>query len=93
MVDLVLDHKDIHLETLGGLRSLQPYGNGNIKPIFMLENLTIESVQPLGKDQTHLKMQTHMGEVVAWGWGEHVSTLKSQKTLSIIGELGSNEWK
>ncbi|TLD97472.1 single-stranded-DNA-specific exonuclease RecJ [Helicobacter jaachi] len=49
----VLESCDIDMELLDICEAFEPYGCGNPKPIFVCEDLNIESIKPLGKAGAH----------------------------------------
>ncbi len=55
-VECVLDPKDVSLTTLDMIDRFRPFGIGNMKPLFLLENLTVSEVKVIGKEQNHLSL-------------------------------------
>lgn len=46
---------------LGWLRELEPFGEGNPKPVFLTRNLAVERAWPIGRDGQHLKLLVNDG--------------------------------
>jgi single-stranded-DNA-specific exonuclease len=56
--------------------SLQPWGIGNDFPIFWTRNVRVKEQQPVGRNQSHLKLtlaQDDNSEIkaIAWRWGDY----------------------
>jgi single-stranded-DNA-specific exonuclease len=72
-IDAVVDCSDLTEQLLEELECLAPYGQGNPEPVFMLEQVTLQNVYPLG--DSHFKFQmlrpgcSYPLEGVAWGLG------------------------
>ncbi|MCX2717866.1 single-stranded-DNA-specific exonuclease RecJ [Helicobacter sp. MIT 21-1697] len=50
----VIESANINDELLAICERFEPFGEGNPKPVFLCENLCIQSLKPLGKDKKHL---------------------------------------
>jgi single-stranded-DNA-specific exonuclease len=72
-IDAVVNGSDLTEQLLQELECLTPYGQGNPEPVFMLEQVTLQNVYPLG--DSHFKFQMlrpgcpYPLEGVAWGLG------------------------
>ncbi len=71
-VDLVVDFNQLRLSDVKSLSELEPFGNFNERPIFLIKNLILARIVPLKHGQ-HLKLvfQTGLGEMVkvlAFNW-------------------------
>jgi single-stranded-DNA-specific exonuclease len=51
-----LSPSDIHWQTQGLIESLSPFGVSNPKPLFLIENLEVESLRQFGKQKKHLEL-------------------------------------
>lgn len=95
-VECRLHDEDITLETVDIIDRFRPFGIGNRKPLFLLQNETLVDVSPLGKDGRHLQLHiTSMPwqKLVIWNPSELVrSHLITGNILSFIIELDRNEW-
>lgn len=56
LIDGYLKSQEVTLDLVDELAALEPYGMGNSKPIFAMNQLTIEGVKWMGSDQNHLKL-------------------------------------
>lgn len=59
--DGVLSCSDITAKLIDELASIEPYGQGFPRPIFLVEGAVAESVRTIGKDEVHLKLQLRQG--------------------------------
>lgn len=54
---MVSDWQGLSWDLLHEIEQLEPFGNGNPKPILGAKELTVAMARPVGKDQTHLKLE------------------------------------
>lgn len=54
--DLAVALSEIDSDFVKHVEKLAPFGTGNPKPIFLIKNATVESVQMFGKTKEHLKV-------------------------------------
>lgn len=52
----VEDFTELSLEFLDELRQLEPYGEGNLEPVFLLPGVRVVEVAKLGEKQNHLRL-------------------------------------
>ncbi len=48
--------EDLSLELMEELRKLEPFGEGNAEPVFLLKGMRVVEVARLGKEQEHLRL-------------------------------------
>jgi single-stranded-DNA-specific exonuclease len=58
--DLALTPMDITIDNVEGLNTLEPFGMGNEKPVFIVENAIIKDIIPLSNG-THSKLRVVIG--------------------------------
>lgn len=85
----------IHEHMVDEISQLSPFGMGNPKPLFHVKQTPID-VRQLGAQKNHLKMQMEENGVVldciAFQMGHLYWNIAPQSTVSLVGELGINEW-
>jgi single-stranded-DNA-specific exonuclease len=95
-VDMSIKLEEAELSMIEDLQLLAPFGTGNPKPTFLLEDIAFRNMRKIGADQSHLKMQLASGDVtldaIGFGMGEMADHIAPQSKVSVIGELGINEW-
>ncbi|HLR52022.1 MAG TPA: single-stranded-DNA-specific exonuclease RecJ [Candidatus Avamphibacillus sp.] len=86
---------EINEELVNEINQLAPFGMENPKPIFHIKHQA-NSIHQLGKLKNHLKLQfkheSHLLEAIGFGMGELYAHISKKAPISIIGELGINEW-
>ncbi len=55
-IDAIINIDDVTEENYKVIERLAPYGAGNPKPTFLLENIEIFTVKEFGKDKNHLEL-------------------------------------
>ncbi len=85
-VECTLDPQDISLSTLDEIDLFRPFGIGNQKPLFLLENMTIQEVKTLGKEKNHLSLiLTEMPDIKCLLW--NFESLFGETPLPSIGDI------
>lgn len=96
-IDLVLDSDDISYELIDSLKSLEPYGFGNPKPIVCIKDLVVLKKNIMGQDKNHMKL-TVKGEgiepmtIVMFGCNEDTEKIKEEDVIDVIGYPDVNVW-
>lgn len=77
------------------LALLAPFGMDNPKPLFKMTQTPIDKKQ-LGNMKKHLKLLFNENgqpfEAIGFGFGESAPFISESTPISIVGELGINEW-
>lgn len=93
----ILPHER-EIDILKPLESMEPFGNSNEEPVFILQNTIIKSVEKVGsKGKWHLKISVNHG-------GKHIESLYRSKgdqldqytvgnTIDIIGKVKYDNYK
>lgn len=70
-VDVDLESTDLTENLLGELESLAPFGQGNPEPLFCIKRVTLQNIQPLGKEHFRFQLirpgSAYPLDGVAWG--------------------------
>ncbi len=94
-VDAPLDISLPLLTVARQLAVLEPFGQGNVKPVFLLSNVTISSVRT-SKDNKHLFLRLFKNgssvDCVAFGKGRLTETLKRGNAADVVGTLHINTY-
>jgi single-stranded-DNA-specific exonuclease len=87
---------DLSLWTLEMLGKFKPFGIANRKPIFLVRDLTILDVRPLGQSGQHMSFTcAEIPRIRFLAWRVEWSLQKELQKWNIISpiiELGQNEW-
>lgn len=87
---------EVTLESVDIIDRFRPFGIGNPKPLFLLEDATITRTLPLGKDGRHIQIYTAElweTKLIMWQPSDTLLThLTPGNIVSLIIELDRNEW-
>ena len=78
----VREFGELTLELVEELRKLEPYGEGNQEPVFLLPEVKVVEVARLGADKTHLRLTV---------WDQNGKSLKLMKFFAAAEELNVRE--
>ena len=86
----------VDMELAEQLESLEPFGEGNRKPRFLIPGALIDSVRPMGKEGRHSTFDLLNGssrvKAVAFGMAEEVSRLEGSRA-DVQAEVEINRWR
>ena len=99
-VECSLHREDISLSSLDMIDRFRPFGIGNMKPLFLLEDITIAETRTLWKEGNHLSMifvEIPNIKCLLWNYKqlfplEKDGTLSSWDIVSVIVSLERNIW-
>jgi len=63
-LEAVIDMDDLNGKLLNDLKRLEPYGEGNPQPLFLMREVTATNPKIVGSTQKHLKFQAMKGNTV-----------------------------
>ncbi len=95
-VECILPPADISIKTLEDIDHFRPFGIGNPKPLFLLQDVTISSTKPLGQDEKHLAITLSDNpslKLLLWNASDKKAHLMPGNIISLIIEIDRNEWK
>lgn len=96
LYDLEISPNAVNLVEIMSLDALEPFGEKNSKPVFLLNNLEVDSVKSLGNGK-HLKLEFLTNEQsltgIAFNKGELVNVIKSGDAISLLANLEINRWR
>ena len=97
VVDGILAADDLDDAFMGALARLEPCGNGNEKPCWMLENVEIKA-DVIGKEKTHLRLRLLREDGldlggVWFGAAEYAPLFGDGGRWDVVGELAENEYR
>ncbi|WP_298478507.1 single-stranded-DNA-specific exonuclease RecJ [uncultured Maribacter sp.] len=101
-VDSRIEFADVTLKLMRIIRQFEPFGPGNMTPVFMAENL-IDSgyAKGVGADESHLKccisqnLSTTNGtkiNAIGFGLGNKLTTVKKD-SFSAVFSIDENDWQ
>ena len=91
-----VDKEELSVPAVASLSLLEPFGQLNEAPVFLLEDVHIDEYRLLSEGK-HLRMNMHTsnGEVAAlyFNQGKQKESLESQDSLNLVGSLSINEFR
>ena len=78
-IDMIVNLKNLSLETVKELDCLEPFGEANETPIFAIKNLKIESIRAISEGK-HLKLklrdESNSIDAIGFNFGEYTDLFK-----------------
>jgi len=94
--DTCIDETDITVENIKALKALEPYGQNNPVPSFVLEGATLLTARTVGAENQHIKMlfqkNQHTIDSIAFNAYKEGLTLEVNSVYDIMFTLDINEW-
>ena len=94
-IDKQVDIKKINLPDVNELKLLEPYGEGNKMPVFLIKNLKILSIRSLSEGK-HLKLKlgvdNYMIDAIGFNMGEVADQYLIGDKVDIVGSLEINQF-
>lgn len=98
-IDAEIFPADISFELVDDLLKMEPFGQGNKEPIFLLRNLIIQELKWLGNGEKHLKLflrptdgSPKIFEAIGFSMLDKFSEIKVNDKINIIFNLSRDEW-
>jgi single-stranded-DNA-specific exonuclease len=95
-IECILPVSDITVATLEQIDRFRPYGIGNHRPLWIIENVTISNTKPLGQEEKHLSISLAEKpelKLLLWNAADKKPHLGVGNIVSLIVEIDRNEWK
>ena len=94
-LEAVIEMEDLNGKLLNDLKRLEPYGEGNPQPLFLMREITAANPKLVGGNQKHLKFQAMKGntmvESIAFAQGSSLSIVQNTRVdLAVYPKL--NLW-
>ena len=94
--DAPITPTELNVQNIGGLSVLEPFGTGNEKPLFYMENVTVTAIVPLSGG-IHSKLKIKFGytsaDALFFRKSPQELTVKEGDVCDMIVTLGTNEYK
>ena len=96
-VDSELNLEELNDRMIKFIHSMEPYGPGNMRPVFVSSNLSIDGIPKLlGRDQNTLKFSVKQNktpfESIGFNMAEHYEKLIKNSPIDIAYVIGENDW-
>ena len=83
-IECELDREDINFKTLEEIRKFEPYGVGNLEPIFLTRTMLVEDVRAVGQGAGHLKLQVDGLSAIAFNMGQKRALIRPGHYLDLV---------
>jgi single-stranded-DNA-specific exonuclease len=92
-----LELKQVNWELIEQLDLLQPFGEQNPEPQFLIKQVKVKDFQTVGNNQNHLRLvlTDNSGKAIkaiAFGFGDYSKQLSLGDSINIVCKLSINEW-
>lgn len=98
-VDSVLTSSDIDIDLVDGLEKMQPFGEGNPEPVFMMRNLVVREKRNLGNGNKHIKLfltpsdgSPKMFEAISFNGYDKFAHIQQEDRVDILCHVQNDEW-
>lgn len=98
-IDLELEAKDVNWELAAQIKKMEPFGEGNEEPVFLLKNMIVDDLRVVGNGSKHLKLALLDGGgspkifgAIGFGMGEKFPALKIGDKIEIVCNIQEDEW-
>lgn len=95
-IDACLSVSGVTLDLIKELSELEPFGQGNSQPKFLLNNVTTTFFNTVGEKHLQCVLSSEDGKkvkAIAFNCSDKIiEALKSHKRISVIGTIKKNEW-
>lgn len=94
----VREFEDLSLELLDEMRKLEPFGNGNAEPVFLLKEVRVVEASKMGAEGEHLRLivwdqQGESMKLVQFRAPEEYLRLQGGETVNVWIQLVENEFR
>ncbi|NJH97457.1 single-stranded-DNA-specific exonuclease RecJ [Staphylococcus agnetis] len=93
-IDAAVALDSVTVENIASLERLRPFGMQFERPLFQLNQLTIQQARAIGQQQNHLKISFVEQKLqgLFWNEGSRIHEIMPNQHINAIGELQINEW-
>jgi single-stranded-DNA-specific exonuclease len=98
-IDAEISPEQVSWELLEEIKQMEPFGQGNKEPIFLLKNMLVEDFRVVGNGSKHLKLSLRAKqgspkilESIGFGLGEKFPELQKNNTVDVVFNLQQDEW-
>ena len=95
-IDLDIPFESITEGLWNDIKNLEPFGFGNVEPVFSTHEVTVVDHRVVGKAGKHLKLKVRKGKItidaIAFGLGSLVNELQPRVPVDIAYSIDMNTW-
>ncbi len=86
-----LNLSDITMTLCNQISLLEPFGQGNAEPVFIISNITIENTRRVGAEGRHLQGKIGMIKLIGFGLGYLESMINDPVDIAV--RIGIDQWQ
>ena len=98
-IDAEIKAEDINWELVNGIKKMEPFGEGNMEPIFCAKNLIVIDAKIVGNGQKHWKLSLQ-GEIgspkifdsIGFSLVENFPNLRKNDKINIVFSIQEDKW-
>jgi len=95
-IDAELEEQDITLDCYDDIAALEPFGQGNPKPLFVIRTARVAWYKLVGAAKQHLQLQVMVGEqpldCIGFSMAHLAGKLGQGSSIALAGELMADSW-
>lgn len=98
-IDEELKADEVGFDLTEDLKKLEPFGQGNQEPVFLMRKMIVQDLRWVGKDENHLKLflrpsenSPKIFEAIGFNLRDRFAQIKTEDNLDIIFRLYQDEW-
>ncbi|MBI2463832.1 single-stranded-DNA-specific exonuclease RecJ [Candidatus Peregrinibacteria bacterium] len=95
-IDSEIIPAEIDMATLEEIEAFEPFGIGNERPTFLLKDVPVHGIRPMGNEKKHLSFGAYLGDHDIRCFGFHLGPMALRLHegihLDIVCHLERNEW-
>ena len=98
-VDMEMTAEDLSWELAAELKKMEPFGQGNPEPVFLMKDMPVSETRIVGNGTKHLKLALRPNgnspkifDAIGFCMGEKCSNIKVGDKIDIVFNLKEDEW-
>ncbi len=91
-IDAEVEARDINVKMCEELQELEPFGQGNPEPRFVIRNATLTEWKLCGAEQTHLQFRMGPVKAIAFRMGHVLPHMNMDQKFDVACRLSINLW-
>lgn len=93
VIDKIVTLDELWFSFLSKINRYKPYWIGNLKPLFMIENIEYTKVSFLWQGRDHIKFDTkHWFKIFWFSIWEYLDDIRKANSIDIIFDLNEDSW-
>lgn len=98
-IDLEINADDVNWDIVSEIKKMEPFGEGNEEPVFLMRSIIIEDLRIVGNGSKHLKLALRaengspkVFDAIGFGFGDKFPDLKSGDKIDVVFNLEQDQW-